>query len=630
MTSDLMVRPVLAREIRKLNEDQQEAATHSGDLVVLAGPGSGKTRTLVARVGYLLETGTSNGRGVAAITYTNHAAREIIERLSRLGISAGDRLTAGTLHSWCLSNILRPYSILVGRKHPDQLIVLDDKSKDWVNLLEESFERAGVMAIAKYEIASFTKARRRFAVGDVGEPRDPMVDAVQIFEKEMNDRGFIDFDSMVSISLSILKEHPRVAQLVAARYPNIVVDEYQDLGPVLHGLVTLLNDSAGVRVSAFGDPDQTVMGFTGADPRYLNELMTKFHPVTLKINYRSGRAIIAASHAILGESRDHRAAEDREDHGVIESIEVNGGLRLHSEVVVQKIEELTASGVPAHEIAVLYPRKGPLLTGLLHAFSARSVGYVHERDEVLPSGPVADFIRACAARTVSGHQPSIGSESSADVVFTIGELAATYRTLRRGSGLEDIPQRGVAKSIASLVRRDSADGLPEILGWFDGLVRGLELDEVADNSSRYLDVECVENFRDCCVNNALTLADISVGELRNGKVALTTYHSAKGREWQVVILPGLVDGIMPGRFWDRKRRLFPEPPPDRLKQDRLAFYVGLTRAKSAAVLIYGDHWETDWGGRNTLGVSRFARDVLAQLSLPPGARGTRGADFPTF
>lgn len=614
MTKDLRVRPVLAREILALNEDQQEAVTHDGDLVVLAGPGSGKTRTLVARVGYLLEMGKSSSRGVAAITYTNHAAREISERLARLGISASGRLTAGTLHSWCLSNILRPYSTLVGRRHPNRLTALDDKSKEWANLLEECFERAGVMLIAKYEIPAFTKARRRLAVGDAGEPGDPMVDAVRMFENEMSDRGFIDFDLMVSSSLSLLVENPRVAQLVAAKYPNIVVDEYQDLGPVLHGLVTLLNEAAGIQVSAFGDPDQTVMGFTGADPRYLNELTERFHPVTLKVNYRSGRAIIAASHAVLGEKRDHRAREDREDHGVIEPIEVRSGLRRHSQIVVQKISELTASGVPAHEIAVLYPRKGPLLTSLLREFSVGSVDYIHERDELFPSGPVADFIRACAARVVSGYQPSIGRESSADAVQTVGELAATYRALRRDSGLEDIPHRFVSKRIASLVRLNPSGDIPPTLEWLDGLVGNLELSQLAQASPRRLDVNSIEDFKECCIDKALTLVDISAGELRTGKVALTTYHSAKGREWQVVILPGLVDGIMPSRFWDRKRKLFPEPPSGRLKQDRLTFYVGLTRAKSAAVLLYGDHWETDWGGRNTLGISRFARDVLTQLS----------------
>jgi DNA helicase-2/ATP-dependent DNA helicase PcrA len=611
VTKDPRIRPVLAREIQALNEDQQEAATYDGNLVVLAGPGSGKTRTLVARVGYLLETETTSSRGVAAITYTNHAAREITDRLARLGISTGGRLTAGTLHSWCLTNILRPYSTLAGRRHPDQLTVLDDKSKEWLNLLEESFGRAGVMLIAQYEKPAFTRARRRLAIGDTGEPGDPMADAVRIFEQEMSDRGFIDFDLMVSGSLSLLIENPRVAQLIAAKHPHIVVDEYQDLGPVLHGLVTLLNKSAGIQISAFGDPDQTVMGFTGADPRYLNELTEKFHPVTLKVNYRSGRAIIAASHAVLGEKRDHRAREDREDHGVIEPIPVRGGLREHSRVAAHKISELIASGVPAHEIAVLYPRKGPLLTALLREFSTGSVEYFHERDELLPSGPTADFIRACAARAVSGYQPSIGRESSADAVHTVGELTTTYRALRRDSGLEDIPRRPASKKIAALVRLNSSS---ETLDWLDPLVDGLELSEIAQASRRRLDVGSVEDFTECCRENNLTLEDISAGELRTGKVTVTTYHSAKGREWQVMILPGLVDGIMPFRPWDRKRRLHPEPSPTQLRQDKLAFYVGLTRAKSAAILIYGDHWETDWGQKIPLGISRFARDVLAQLS----------------
>ncbi|MFK4117897.1 ATP-dependent helicase [Streptomyces longwoodensis] len=614
MTKVLRIRPVLAREILALNDGQREAATYDGDLVVLAGPGSGKTRTLVARVGYLLETEESRSRGVAAITYTNHAAREISERLARLGISVGGRLTSGTLHSWCLSNILRPYSTLVGRLHQDRLTILEEKSKQWINLLEECFERAGVMLIAKYEVSAFTKARRRLAVGDAGEPGDPMVDAVRIFESEMGARGYIDFDLMVSSSLSLLLENPRVVQLIAAKYPNVVVDEYQDLGPVLHGLVTLLNKSGDIRVSAFGDPDQTVMGFTGADPRYLNELAREFHPVPLKVNYRSGRAIIAASHAVLGEKRDHQARHDREDHGVIEPIAARGGLRRHSQIVVEKIWELTASGVPAHQIAVLYPRKGPLLTSLLRELAYNTVEFVHERDELLPTGPLADFIRACAARVVSGYQPSIGRESSADAVQTVTELAATYAALRRASGLEGLPHRFVSEAIASLVRMNSSGEIPETLEWFDGLVESLELAEIGRTSLRQVDVDCIEVFRERCVENALTLVDISAGDLRTGKVALTTYHSAKGREWQVVILPGLVDGIMPSRFWDRKRKLFPEPPPDRLRQDRLAFYVGLTRAKNAVVLIYGDYWETDWGGRNTLGISRFARDVLTNLS----------------
>ncbi|MDS0135870.1 MULTISPECIES: 3'-5' exonuclease [unclassified Amycolatopsis] len=111
------------------------------------------------------------------------------------------------------------------------------------------------------------------------------------------------------------------------------------------------------------------------------------------------------------------------------------------------------------------------------------------------------------------------------------------------------------------------------------------------------------------------MRDIAAGALRAGKVTLTTYHSAKGREWDAVILPGLVEGIMPGPRWSTRLRVHPEPNPDRLAQDRRSFYVGLTRAKRALVLVYGSFRETDWGSKNEYGISRFARDVLRHLGV---------------
>ncbi|MFB8176069.1 ATP-dependent helicase [Streptomyces sp. NPDC055966] len=613
MTEHPLLRRVLAKEIEELNDGQKEAVIHKGNLVVLAGPGSGKTRTLVARVGYLLETQVPAHRGVAAITYTNHAAREIVDRLGRLGMRPGNRLASSTLHSWCLTHVLRPYSELVGRTSPDDLVIVDDKAKDWMRVLEESFAHAGVMGIPRYEKPAFTRARRRHAVGDVDEFRDPMIDAAIAFDQLMEERGWIDFDMMISRALSLLQEFPDIANLVASKFPHIVVDEYQDLGPVLHSLVTTLAGGTPVTISAFGDPDQTVMGFTGADPKYLEELSKAFHSVPLKVNYRSGQAIIAASHAVLRETRDHEARPGREDAGIIEPIYADGGLWDHAEIVSRKILQLVVTGIPAHDIAVLYPRKGPLLTSLLSAFTEYGLDFVHEKDEKLPEGEMADFIRACAARTVSGYQPP-ETDMSADEVRTLGDLSRQYFNMRREGGLSDFPRREVDAILARLLHPDTDGSQPELLTWFDELVSELELDLVAQRNPRRLNAESVADFRECCVNHDLELADIVVGALRTGRFTLTTYHAAKGREWQVVILPGLVDGIMPGRFWDRKRRTFPEPPPDRLAQDRLAFYVGLTRSKAAAILVYGDFWETDWGTRNTLGVSRFMRDVLAHLS----------------
>jgi DNA helicase-2/ATP-dependent DNA helicase PcrA len=97
------------------------------------------------------------------------------------------------------------------------------------------------------------------------------------------------------------------------------------------------------------------------------------------------------------------------------------------------------------------------------------------------------------------------------------------------------------------------------------------------------------------------------------QVTLTTYHAAKGREWPYVILPGLIDGVMPRRRWSKPANRFVQAVPDDYEQDRRAFYVGLTRAKRAVILIEGDHWLTNWGAPNRYGVSPFARMIRAQL-----------------
>src|SRR5258707_10659233 len=110
----ILVSPALAAELDQLNDDQRRAVRHPGNLVVRAGPGSGKTRTLVAKAGYLLDAEVSIRRGVAAITYTRQAAREVTARLAKLGIPPRRRPGSGTGHGWCLSAILRPFGPLVG------------------------------------------------------------------------------------------------------------------------------------------------------------------------------------------------------------------------------------------------------------------------------------------------------------------------------------------------------------------------------------------------------------------------------------------------------------------------------------------------------------------------------------
>jgi DNA helicase-2/ATP-dependent DNA helicase PcrA len=612
---------MLAAELKELNDDQRRAVLHRESVVVRAGPGSGKTRTLVAKVGYLLETVVTERRGVAAITYTRHAAREITRRLTCLGIRPGRRLAASTLHSWCLNSILRPYGPLVGMPVPGPGSVVDEYSDKWVRLLQRCMDDAGVMGAAQYERSSITKIRRDLAAGNDRDLSDPMVCAAQMFDQRMLEHGWFDFESMIAQALRIIHEHPKAGHLIAARYPWVIVDEYQDLGPVLHSLVLTLHNEASVQIAAFGDPDQSVMGFTGADPRYLNSLADdrpeEFLDVPLRFNYRCGQAIIAASHAALNQERPHRACPSRDDPGIIEPVAVAGGLDEHAAMATTKIDELTARGVPAHRIAIIYPRRGPLLNELLTALDASQHEYVHERDERLPEGDLADFVRDCAARALSGPQPTGSQDDGATTAVTLPELAYTYIHLRGISGMPELPGYSAGRRLAAQLNHATVDELQdEPLGtWLTGLADSLELADLAAASPAQRDQQALADFYRADREHALTVADIAAGSLRTGKVTLTTYHSAKGREWDIVILPGLVEGIMPRWTWYKPHKRYVQPAPGDLEQDRRAFYVGLTRAKDAVILIHGTYWETEWGARNKVGTgtSRFVLDVLDHL-----------------
>ncbi len=604
----------LAAELASLNDAQRKVVEHSGSLVVRAGPGSGKTRTLVAKVGDLLESPVSRRQVLAAITYTRQAAREIRVRLDRLGIRPGRRLACGTVHSWCLAAVLRPYGPLVGIPAPAQGAVIDDGDDKRLALLQRSFTDVGLRNQVEYEKAKITKLRREIAAGYIElDEANPMVEAAVRFDEHLLAEGLWDFDAMVARTLAIVRDEPTVARLVAERYPWLVVDEYQDLSPVLHELVLALHDEAGAGVAAFGDPDQSLMGFTGADPRYLSELteLPGFRDLPLTVNYRCGRAIVAASEAALRDERGYEADPRRDDAGTIEPIAVTGGLESHAAATIRKLEELITAGVPEHHIVILYPRKGQLLDDLIAALAQSRFEYVHECDERLPQGSLADFLRACAARAVAGYQP-LGLEDTASV-SSLGELCEEYKRLRESSGLPRLRGRSVERLLAtSLNDTNSADRL---LGeWLVGLSSAIDLPAVAAGSPAVKDQYVLKAFCQVADRYSLAMRDIATGTLRAGKVTLTTYHSAKGREWPVVIMPGLVDGIMPRRAWDRWSGTFAEPPPPDLAQDRRSFYVGLTCAKDAVVMITGTYWVSRPDRPpNTYGVSRFAADVLAHI-----------------
>lgn len=381
------VSDMLLGELESLHPSQRAAVLHPGNVVLRAGPGSGKTKTLVARAAYLLETQMSAFRGVACITYTNPAADEIRHRVLRSGVRAEGRIVCSTVHAFCLNEILRPFTAITGESAPQAGKVLGDTAA--ATLLQYCFDQIGIAEVlAQYRTAESTKIRRAIACGEPLNDFDPReVEAARLYETELLDRGEVDFEAMVIRALRIVHEHEPVRDLLRSRFAHLIVDEYQDMGGVLHALVLALHDLAGITVFAVGDTDQSVFGFTGADARYLTALADRldFIDIALEVNYRSGQEIIVAAEAALGYTRGRRARDDAPT-GEVELWRVDGSLDEHARQACDLVEAALQQDIRPECIAVLYPQRGPLLDELLRELRQRDLDFRYERDDKLPPG----------------------------------------------------------------------------------------------------------------------------------------------------------------------------------------------------------------------------------------------------
>jgi DNA helicase-2/ATP-dependent DNA helicase PcrA len=301
---------VSAEELR-VNPGQWQAYESKGNCVVLAGPGSGKTKTLTTKLARMLAEDIELPRGIACITYSSECAAELSRRLGKLGIEETGNVFIGTIHSFCLKHVVVPYGKLAGLELSDDLKVATTKEQERI-FAESVAELFGPNRDPTYMRTDFDRYRRTYL--DRDQPEWLGVDAetaklIEIYERRLRELGLLDFDDMVLFGLQLIEGNEWVRKCLCARFPVIAVDEYQDLGLALHRIVLSLVYDAGIRLFAVGDADQSIYGFTGAMPFLLKDLseLEGIEAVPLRFNYRSGQAIVDASEVALGEERGYEA-----------------------------------------------------------------------------------------------------------------------------------------------------------------------------------------------------------------------------------------------------------------------------------------------------------------------------------
>jgi len=299
-------------KIKQILSDSQQAKAYlsKGNTTVIAGPGSGKTSVLTLKVLRLLENDIRDPQGIGCITYSREAAREIRERLQLLGYKSHGNSFFGTVHSFCIAEVLIPFAKLYDYFNlhlPIKIASNKDRNKFFNEALSE-------LQFNTHDV-SMTEMNRERKIGIIGQSKidipsyDIALKVATKYEELMHTKGLIDFDDIVNYSTILIQKEEFVRKCIEAKFPWLLIDEYQDLGKPLHEIVLTLILQTKIKIFAVGDPDQSIYGFQGAVPAYLEELSSfnKINKIVLLQNYRSNQEIINASEIVLEQNRGYKA-----------------------------------------------------------------------------------------------------------------------------------------------------------------------------------------------------------------------------------------------------------------------------------------------------------------------------------
>ena len=597
--------------IEDFNPRQKEAYEFDGHCVVLAGPGSGKTRVLVARVARLLTQRAKGPRGVACVTFNYEAEREMRRRLRDLGLNPGKRLFIGTVHSFCLACIVAPFGRLFCKNIDSALAVAGTSQQK--HAFQTALADVGLNGPNAVSRGQFDEYRRAHPIRNDGKlHEDPeLARLVARYESVLRNQGLLDFDGLVHLALDLIRRHEFVRSAVEARFPFLVVDEYQDLGYPLHLITREFMRDTQMEVFAVGDLDQSIYGFIGADPKYLLGLAQEsgVHRINLDMNYRSAQLIIDSSLLALAseEPRNYVSARIGKE-GRLCLLECPNGLSHQAELIATRLlPHLKQQGIPDDQIAILYIDRldAPILS---QALNEAGIKYAGERDRRYPRTPFTRWLEDVATWCVLFPEIQRGPRLD-DLLFRYAEMS------EQAGLLVDTGHLAVRTGFFGALKSVATPNMP-LVEWLKQLDNLLNL--TARLRARKAHPDDLADWelitRDCLGGGALAafcLDDFARCRGRPDTVTLTTLHSSKGLEYEVVIMPGLEEGRLPR---------YSAVTANAIAEARRVFYVGMTRAKDSIYLLSSGWYKNQYGRAWNNGTSRFVSELRSKNSFTKAFR----------
>lgn len=628
----------------ELNDAQHAAATAGdGPVLIVAGAGTGKTRTLVYRVAYLVETGTPP-EAILLLTFTRRAAREMLTRAAALLDGRCERVRGGTFHAFCLQ-ILRRHATRIG--YPANFTILDAvDASDVIDVLrtERGLHQSKKRFPKKRTLQGIYSAvaNRAMDLADVLEEMypqflihlDEIEDLGRAFAEYKRRHGLVDYDDLLALTVRLLEENDAVRKKVAGACRYVLVDEYQDTNRLQARLVELFASAHG-NVTAVGDDAQSIYRFRGADVGNILDFPQTFpgtRIVKLERNYRSTQPILDLANHVL-----ERAKRKYEKHLYTEKTDGEKPAlvaapddRWQSRFVCQMLLQLREEGTPLNRMAVLF-RSGYNSYDLEVELDRRRIPFVkygglklteaaHIKDVVAHLRVAENPLDVVAWNRVLKLIEGIGPKTAQELVAWILSHDDPY-TLAAPAVSPRFEAR--LRALGELLQRMRSDEVPlpaqvELLLQYYQPV--LERVYFEDHPKRAQDLESfagiVEGHRSrAALLEALALdpldltaTDVEGTHKDEPPLVLSTIHSAKGLEFDTVFLIQALDGVLPSQYAVKNDA--------ELDEELRLLYVALTRAEQNLFVSYPTVQFRRRMGDFFTNPSRFLADVPEKLLEP--------------
>jgi len=608
-----------------LNDSQQIAARHiDGPLLILAGAGSGKTKTITTRLAYLISLGIDPA-SILTLTFTNKAATEMRNRAYDLIEEVTYPPLLCTFHKFGLL-FLKFHIKELGRKNNFVIIDTDDKKKILKTIDKETTTSILASEISKFKNSMMSPAEVKATSQDKLYAKIAKV--YETYEEYLEKNNLVDFDDLLLLTYKILDENPSIAQKTSDRYKYVMVDEYQDTNELQYQILRKLCVNHN-NICVVGDDDQSIYGWRGATIKNILNFSENFEDATvikLEDNYRSTQEILQKANALIEHNRDRLGKKLRSVRGAGESIKIYESNDENDETrkIADDVRKLLDSGIDAGEIAILY-RVNALSRALEEGFNKARINYklvggikFYERTEIKD---LIAYLRVITNKNDNFSLKRIINKPKRGIGPTTVdklELAALENKKSMFSLLEESSN----DELASLVGKKNARTLKVFMASIGDLqeilvtarMRFIDLfdetfdfresyEKLVDGADRVSNVDEFYGYlRDFFLQNLDSgledfLNDISLKSdqdaINDETISMMSIHASKGLEYKYVFVIGLEEGFFPivGEGSD-------------LEEERRLGYVAFTRAKDRLTLSYV-HSRFYKGRRTQLVKSRF-------------------------